>query len=98
MRKAIKRLSEVINIKRSKDNHDVIVKQELIYTPKKCEDCPRICKWRRTVHHKISFAVKPSRWIHFCSVCKQYYNPKTKKFNTSWNGLISHYLLNKDSN
>ena len=91
MRKKIRRLSDVIDIKRSKENDGIILKQALIYTPKKCEDCPRICKFRRVVTSRCHFTYKTPFWAHQCNVCKSYYNIVSKKFNTNFLGVMTHF-------
>jgi MinD superfamily P-loop ATPase len=89
----VENLSDVISIKTSKENHQVHLSQKLKYTPVKCEDCDRMCPHRRVVNSKVSFSVEPNQWLHQCSVCHQYYNPKTGKFNTSWIGVTAQYSL-----
>ena len=81
-------LAEHIKIRTSKENDGIILSQNLKYTPTKCEDCDRVCPIRRTVTSKISHQLVPAEWLHQCNVCRQYYNPKTKAFNTSWIGRI----------
>ena len=80
-------ISSVIDIKTSKENHQVHLSQKLKYTPRPCEDCGRQCKKRRVVYSKVLFNLKNPIWIHQCNCCRQYYNEKTKKFNTSFIGL-----------
>jgi hypothetical protein len=99
MRKKLKRLNnieDVIEIKRSKENPQVILKQRLKYTPKKCEDCHRMCPYRRTVTARLHLTYPIKFWGRQCSVCRQYYNPKTGKYNTSFISVMSHFCSKKD--
>ena len=95
-----KRLEQLIHIERSVENDDVILRQRLKYTPKKCEDCKNICRYRR----KIAIMKRvPHKWggvdvtffSKMCNVCKLYENPKNGKYNLSYMKLLAHYRKQK---
>jgi len=100
MQNVKKRLEQYITIERSIDNDQVILRQKLKYTPKLCEDCPRTCKTRRKVAIKLCH---PNPWnrarapfyAKMCSVCRNYEDPKTKKFNVNWHTVLAHYCGQK---
>ena len=87
--------TETIDITYSKQNNQLILLQKLKYEPKKCEDCDRHCQFRRVVNSFVSYQAKPPQWIHRCNYCRLYFNTKTGKFNTSWNGLCIRQKLKK---
>ena len=95
-----KRLEKWIHIERSVENDDVILRQTLKYKPKKCEDCPRTCKTRRRVAIKLNYPnpwnrAKNSFYTKMCSVCRNYQDPKTGKFNINWQTVLRHYCGQK---
>lgn len=87
-KKRLRQIEDYISIKKSKENNQVQLSQRLKYKPVKCEDCDRMCPTRRIVYSKLVFVTTPAEWVHQCNQCRQYYNSKTKKFNTSWVGLV----------
>ena len=95
-----KRLEKLIHIERSVENDEVILRQRLIYKPKKCEDCKNICRFRR----KIAIMKRyPAKWggvdvtffSKMCNVCKLYQNPKNGKYNLTYMKLLAHYRKQK---
>ena len=100
MKSLRKRLEGLIHIERSVENDEVILRQRLIYTPKKCEDCKRICRFRRKVAIMKRF---PAKWhgvdvaffSKMCNVCKLYQNPKSGKYNITYMKLLTHYRKRK---
>jgi len=94
MRKKLRRLkdiSEVIEIKTSKENDQVHLSQQLKYKPTKCEDCPRVCASRRIIHSRLAFSLNPPQWLHQCNQCRQYWSDKTKSYSTSMMGILTQY-------
>tara|TARA_B100001057_G_scaffold500517_1_gene616048 strand:+ start:1271 stop:1588 length:318 start_codon:yes stop_codon:yes gene_type:complete len=96
-----KRLEQLITIERSVENDDVILRQTLKYTPKKCEDCKNICRFRRKI--AIMKRMPNCNWSgvdvtfysKMCNVCKLYENPKNGKYNLSYMKLLAHYRNEK---
>ena len=91
-----KRLEKWIDIERSIENDQVIIRQKLKYTEKLCEDCPRTCKTRRMVAIKLCHPnpwnrARDSFYAKMCSVCRNYQDPKTGKFNINWITLLRLY-------
>ena len=89
-------IQKYINIKRSKENNQIQLSQELKYKPKSCEDCGRTCLTRRVVYHKI-LPNLPNHWLHHCNQCRQYWHPETKTFSTSYNGIFDHFKQGKQT-
>ena len=95
-----KRLDKFIHIERSVENDAVILRQQLKYTPKKCEDCKNICRYRRKILIQKRF---PTKWggidISFfskmCNLCKRYQDPKTGKYKLTYMKLLAHYRNEK---
>lgn len=86
-----KSIEDFVDIKYSKENNQIQLSRKLKYTPTQCEDCPRICRKRRRVFSRVAYSLQSNEWIHQCSVCQNYKNPKTGKFTTSFNGLVAHF-------
>ena len=95
-----KRLAKWINIETLMENDQVIVRQQLKYTPTLCDDCPRTCVTRRKVIIKLN---QPNPWnrardkfyTKMCSICRNYQDPNTGKFNLNWHTVLSHYCGKK---
>jgi len=84
-------IEEFVDIKYSKENNQIQLNQTLKYTPTKCEDCPRMCLKRRKVYSKMAYSFQSDNWIHQCSVCLNYKNPRNGIYNTSFNWLAAHF-------
>jgi hypothetical protein len=91
MKRLRKKVADLIHIEVSKENDQVQLRQKLKYKSKKCEDCDRVCPIRRVETARFCSSYTVPFWGIQCNVCKQYRNPVTGKYTTSFLGVMGHY-------
>jgi hypothetical protein len=91
MKRSRKKVADLIDIQVSKENSQIQIRQKLKYQAKKCKDCNRVCPIRRVETARLHLSYKVPFWGIQCNVCRQYRNPNTGKYTTSFVGVMGHY-------